>query len=311
MTKRISSVAYAVDEMASEENTASAIDLRDPLVFLLGGRERAADEASASACRTRCVPTPRPAVGTAAPSMPGASSDQHATRPVSTAASAHDPSHCGNLTRSVCGRACRVVASGASHVGGRRPSCTSSSSGAAGWAASSPARSSSPVTPSRSSTRTDAPSGACPPTSAARPIVGFGFDRDHLAEAGIERGRCVRVGDERRQLQHPVRPHRARDLRDRARRRPHLRPAPRAHLPTARHPDGRDRRVDDRPGAAAAAAGRDPPRLGRPDRPGRPRRAPDPAQGRRPEARPAQPARPLLAHRGHAVRARRRSSPAT
>ena len=56
------------------------------------------------------------------------------------------------------------------------------------------------------------------------------------------RGRRVRVGDERRQLEHPLRPHRARDVRDRARRRPHLRPAPRADLPTARHPDGRDRR---------------------------------------------------------------------
>ena len=36
MTKRISSVAYAVDEMASDEKTASAIGLRDPLVLLLG-----------------------------------------------------------------------------------------------------------------------------------------------------------------------------------------------------------------------------------------------------------------------------------
>ena len=71
---------------------------------------------------------------------------------------------------------------------------------------------------------------------------GFGFDRDHLAEAGHRRGRRVRVGDERRQLQHPLRPHRARDVRDRTRRRPHLRPAARAHLPTPRHPDRRDRR---------------------------------------------------------------------
>ncbi len=48
------------------------------------------------------------------------------------------------------------------------------------------------------------------------------------------RGRSFRLCDERRQLQHPLRPHRPRDLRHRARRRPDLRPAPRPHLPTPR-----------------------------------------------------------------------------
>ena len=139
-------------------------------------------------------------------------------------------------------------------TGAREGRCTSSSSAAGGWAASSPARSSRPGTASRSSTRTRARSAACPPTSRARQVVGFGFDRDHLAAAGHRPGRSFRFGDERRQLQHPVRPHRPRDVRHRARRRPHLRPAPRAHLPTPRHPDRRDRRVDHRPGAAPAAA---------------------------------------------------------
>ena len=44
MTKRISSVAYAVEEIASDEKTASAIVLRDPLVLLLGGGERPPDQ---------------------------------------------------------------------------------------------------------------------------------------------------------------------------------------------------------------------------------------------------------------------------
>ena len=43
------------------------------------------------------------------------------------------------------------------------------------------------------------------------------------------------------------------------------------------------------------------------DRPGRARRAADPGQGDRPQAREAQPARHVLAHRGHAASARRRS----
>ena len=156
---------------------------------------------------------------------------------------------------------------------------------------------------SRSSTRTPAPSAACPPTSAGSTVVGFGFDRDHLDAGRHRRGRRVRLRHERRQLQHPVRPDRPRDLRHRARRRPHLRPPPRADLPAARHPHRRDRRVDHRPGAAPAAPGRDQQRLGRPDRAAsasssgrsRPRRS-----GKKLGA--AQPARPLLAHRGDPLR---------
>ena len=44
VTNRISSVAYAVDEIASDENTASAITFGDPLVLLLGRRERTTDQ---------------------------------------------------------------------------------------------------------------------------------------------------------------------------------------------------------------------------------------------------------------------------
>ncbi len=43
------------------------------------------------------------------------------------------------------------------------------------------------------------------PDFAGTTVVGFGFDRDHLAQAGIERGRSFRLGDERRQLEHPLR----------------------------------------------------------------------------------------------------------
>ena len=60
----------------------------------------------------------------------------------------------------------------------------------------------------------------------ARRSSGFGFDRDHLEQAGIERGRRPGRGHQRRQLQHPHRPDRPGDLRDRARGRPHLRPPP-------------------------------------------------------------------------------------
>ena len=81
-----------------------------------------------------------------------------------------------------------------------------------------------------------------PADFSGRTVVGLRVRPRPPRRSRHRRGRRLRVGDERRQLQHPVRPHRTRDVRDRARRRPHLRPAPRAHLPTARHPDGRDRR---------------------------------------------------------------------
>ncbi len=61
-----------------------------------------------------------------------------------------------------------------------------------------------------------------------------------------------------RQLQHPGRARRPRDLRRRERRGPHLRPQARRRLPAARHPDRRHRRVDRRPDDPSAAA------LGRP-----------------------------------------------
>ncbi len=52
VTNRISSVAYAVEEIASEEKTASATGLREPLVLLLGRSERATRRRSVSGCRT-------------------------------------------------------------------------------------------------------------------------------------------------------------------------------------------------------------------------------------------------------------------
>ena len=55
-------------------------------------------------------------------------------------------------------------------------------------------------------------------------IVGFGFDRDTLEEAGIKDAGRAGGGDERRQLEHHVGAGRPRDVRGRAGRRPHLRP---------------------------------------------------------------------------------------
>ena len=151
--------------------------------------------------------------------------------------------------------------------------CTSSWSGAAEWEASSPARSSSPATRCQSSTRTDAPSGGCPPASAARRSTGFGFDRDHLAEAGIDEAGafasvtngdnsnilCARIARETYGIERVV----------------------------ARIYDPRRALIYQRLGIPTVATvawttdqvlrrllpGRDPPRLGRPDRQGLPRRA--------------------------------------
>ena len=67
-------------------------------------------------------------------------------------------------------------------------------------------------------------------------------------------GRRLRRRQQRRQLQHPRRAGRPRDVRRRERRRPHLRPRPRRGLPAARHPHRRHRALDRRPDAAPAAA---------------------------------------------------------
>ena len=63
--------------------------------------------------------------------------------------------------------------------------------------------------------------------------------RPRPAAGGRHRaGRRGRRRHQRRQLEHPHRPRRPGDLRDRAGRRPHLRPPPRRDLPAPRHPDG-------------------------------------------------------------------------
>ena len=168
------------------------------------------------------------------------------------------------------------------------------------------------TTPSPWSTRTPAPSGAC-----GDRLRGHDGRRLRLRprppRAGRDRARPARSpsvtsGDNSNIL---CRPHRPRDLRHRARRRPHLRPPPRADLPAARHPDRRDRRVDHRPGAAPAAARRGAAaRLGRPDRQGRasssarsrPRRS-----GKK--LAPLNRARAASGSRRSPASARRRSSP--
>ena len=98
-----------------------------------------------------------------------------------------------------------------------------------------------------------------PPRRLQRPHrAGLRIRSRSSRRGGHRRGGSAGFGDQRRQLQHPVRAHRTRDVRHRAGRRPHLRPAARAHLSTARDPDGRDRLVDDRSGAAPAPPRRRP-----------------------------------------------------
>ena len=95
-----------------------------------------------------------------------------------------------------------------------------------------------------------------------RTVVGFGFDRDTLTEAGIEQAgapAAVTSGDNSNIMSAWV----ARDLLDRTGRRPDLRPPPRGDLPAPRHPDRGDRVLDHRPGDPAAAARVDGVRLDR------------------------------------------------
>ena len=162
---------------------------------------------------------------------------------------------------------------------------------------------SSPATRSQSSTRTDGRSGDCPPDFGGKTIVGFGFDRDHLAEAGHRQAGAfasVTNGDNSNILCARI----ARETyRHRARRRPHLRPAPRARS-TNGSASRRSRPSRGRPiRCCGGSSRRDPPRLGRPHRQGRARRAPDPAAAGRPQAGRAQPARAGCGYRGDPVRA--------
>ena len=94
------------------------------------------------------------------------------------------------------------------------------------------------------------------PDFGGRTVKGVGFDREVLVEAGIEAADGFAAVSSRRQLQHPGRPGRARDVRRRERRRPHLRPGTRRGLRAAGHPHRRHRALDVGPGAAPAAARR-------------------------------------------------------
>ena len=194
--------------------------------------------------------------------------------------------------------------------GRREVPCTSSSSDAAGWAASSPLR----LERSGHTVAVIDKNADCVPAAARRL---------HRPE-----GRRLRLRPRpprsrpasSRPAPSPRSPaattptsSRARIAREnyahRARRRPHLRPAAGADLPAPRHPDRRHRRVDHRPGAAPAPARRGAAaRLGRPERQGLPRRLPDPGRSGRARSsrRSSEPGR-VLARRRHPLRARRRS----
>ena len=193
MTNRICCVAYAVDEIASEEKTASAIVFDDALVFLLRSGQRPTDEQSFQrvehdAIRLRGRPLGSARTGDRA-GVGSASACHFACHHGFDSA---NPSPCGNLTatlrmRSGAGRSIPPLLEGR-----RRTRCTSSSSAAAGWAASSPAPSSRAATRWRWSTRTPGAFRRLPTDFAGHQVVGFGFDRDHLEAAGIEQGRGVR-----------------------------------------------------------------------------------------------------------------------
>ena len=126
-----------------------------------------------------------------------------------------------------CGRVGSTLAHILEAQGHRSPSSTSDRGASAGWA------------------RVRRPPGHRP---RLRP--------GHPARGGIEEAARLRRGQQRRQLQHPRRPGRPRDLRRRQRRRPHLRPRPRRGLPAAGHPHGRDRPLDRRPDDPPAAPAR-------------------------------------------------------
>ena len=129
------------------------------------------------------------------------------------------------------------------------------------------------------------------PDFGGKTVVGFGFDRDHLAQAGIEEAGafasvtngdnsnilCARIARETYGIEHVV----------------------------ARIYDPRRALIYQRLGIPTVATvawttdqvlrrllpGRDEPRLGRPDRPDRPRRADDPGQGRSARSSPSSIAR--------------------
>ena len=79
-------------------------------------------------------------------------------------------------------------------------------------------------TRSPSSTRTRRRSAGSAPSSPATRSPVSGFDRETLHRGRHRPGRRVRGGQQRRQLQHHLRPGGPGDVRRRARRRPHLRP---------------------------------------------------------------------------------------
>ncbi len=112
------------------------------------------------------------------------------------------------------------------------------------------------ATPWPSSTATPRPSGGCPPDWPGTTIVGSGFDRGRPRPGPGRRGRLPGRRDQRRQLQHPDRPHRPRDLRDPQRGGPDLRPPAGPDLPAPGHPHRGHGVLDHRPGPPAAGARR-------------------------------------------------------
>ena len=244
-TRRISSVAYADDERLSDANTASAVGLAEPLVLELLG-VRAAARAACSSAGSRCSREARcresaaaeagrrdrgrrfarPGHGLHGASQAGrriAASDRapvtmpthrRALSDASVATSVRGRSVSVHVVVVGCGRVGSELA-GALELGGH-------------------------TRRGRRQERKEAFRRLPPVVRRQDRSSVSGSTATPRSRRSIDRGRRTRRGHERRQLQHHGGPRRARDLRDRARRRPHLRPSPRRDLPAARHPDRRD-----------------------------------------------------------------------
>ena len=297
-TKRISSVAYAVDEIASDEKTASAI--------VFGIRWCSCSVvASGRPTRTRLTNAtssdpPSPWERPAADSMPSRPVGHRPVSPIAllrqTAVSdSNRRDQTGTLRRFGRRResSVHVVVIGCGRVGSE-------------LAGASSRRATRVAVVDKNAARVPAPPGA---TSPARRSSASASTATTSPQAGIERGRGVRRRSRAATTPTSSCARIAREnLRHRARRRPHLRPPAGADLPAARHPDGRDRRVDHRPGAAAAPA-RPRPRNDWVDPTGKVGlvERPIPAKAVGKKLAPLSQPGPLLAHRGHPASARRRS----
>ena len=285
-TNRISCVAYAVDEIASDEKTASAIVL---LMRWCSCSEVASGRPTSTRLKlsSTVVPSYARRLSGRQHAIAGAREPRtrfHAPAPadaVASAITAWDGRPVVHVVVIGCGRVGSELAGALEQAGHTRRG--------------------------RRQERARLPPPRRP-TSRARPSSASASTATTSPQAGIERGRGFRLCDERRQLEHPLRPDRPRDLRHRARRRPHLRPAPRARSTSgsasrpSRPSPGPPTRccAGSCPARPATTGSTRPAQVGLVERH-------DPGQGDRAEARQAQPARACSGSPRSRASARRRS----